>query len=138
MAESIENAVSDIEQPGTESQEQGREPGEAKMHGAGEEPRPESGDGGRIQAEQMPPFREVVEAAGQTSVYRGGQRGLLVPGAPSNQKPKVRERCLPLDRLIPMSETAANCIYIDVTAAQPANLGAFAGKELISLRAGPL
>ena len=72
LAESIENAVSDIEQPGAESQKQRREKRETKMHGAGEEPRPESGDGWRIQAEQMPPFREVVEAPGQVSVYCGG------------------------------------------------------------------
>ena len=72
LPESIENAVGDIEQPGAEGQKQRCEKGDVKMHGAGEEPRPESGDGRRIQAEQMPPFREVVEAPGQTSVYCGG------------------------------------------------------------------
>jgi len=39
------------------------------MHGSDEEPRPESSDRWRIQAEQMPPFREVVETTCQSSVY---------------------------------------------------------------------
>ena len=69
LPESIENAVGDIEQPGAEGKKQRREKGYTKMHGAGEEPRPESGDCRRIQAEQMPPFREIVEAPGQDSVY---------------------------------------------------------------------
>jgi hypothetical protein len=40
-----------------------------KVHGADEEPRPESSDRWRIQAEQMPPFREVVDTTCQVSVY---------------------------------------------------------------------
>ena len=78
LAESIENAVSDIEQPGAESQKQRHEQWNAKMHGVGEEPRPESGDCRRIQAEKMPPFREIVEAPGQNSVYCGGRKLLCL------------------------------------------------------------
>ena len=61
VAESIEDAVGDVEQPGAKGEKQRPGRGQVKMHGAGEEPRPESGDGGRIQAQQMPPFCEIVE-----------------------------------------------------------------------------
>jgi hypothetical protein len=47
------------------------------MHGAGEEPRPQCGNGRRIQAEQMPPFRKIVEATGQDSVYFAAAPHLL-------------------------------------------------------------
>ena len=70
-AKSIENAVGDVEQPGAKGEKQRLERGHVKMHGAGKEPRPESGDGWRIQAKQMPPFHQVVEALGQDSVYCG-------------------------------------------------------------------
>jgi hypothetical protein len=40
-----------------------------KMHGADEEAGPESSNGGRIQTEQMPPLREVIDTACQISVY---------------------------------------------------------------------
>jgi hypothetical protein len=39
------------------------------MHGSDEEPRPQSSDRWRIQAEQMPPFRKVIETTCQSSVY---------------------------------------------------------------------
>ncbi len=69
LAESIENAVGDVEQPGAKGEKQRLDKRQVKMHGADEEPRPESGDGWRIQTEQMPPFRKVVETLGQVSVY---------------------------------------------------------------------
>jgi hypothetical protein len=69
MAESIKNAVGDVEQPGAEGEKQRLDQGQSKMHGADEEPRPESSDRWRIQAEQMPPFREVVDTTCQVSVY---------------------------------------------------------------------
>ena len=46
-----------------------------KMHCTDEEPRPESGDGRRIQAEQMPPFGKVVEAVCTKSPERKCLRG---------------------------------------------------------------
>jgi hypothetical protein len=80
LAESIENAVGDIKQPGAKGKKQRLNQGQAKMHGAGEEPRPERGDRRRIQAKQMPPFRKVVEALSQDSVYFGhGRTGLELP-----------------------------------------------------------
>ena len=42
-----------------------------QVHGDGEEPCPESGDGGRVQAKKMPPFCEVVETLRQDLVYCG-------------------------------------------------------------------
>jgi hypothetical protein len=39
------------------------------MHSADEEPGPESSDRWRIQAEQMPPLRKVVDTPCQISVY---------------------------------------------------------------------
>ena len=50
MTESIEDAVGDVEQPGAEGEKKRLDEGQAKMHGADKEPRPESGDGGSIQA----------------------------------------------------------------------------------------
>jgi hypothetical protein len=50
MAESIENAVRDVKQPGAEREKKRLNQGQSKMHGADEKPRPESGNGGRIQA----------------------------------------------------------------------------------------
>ena len=38
LAESIENAVGDIEQPGANGEKERREKGQVKMHGAGEKP----------------------------------------------------------------------------------------------------
>jgi hypothetical protein len=69
LAEPIENAVGDVEQPGAKGQKERLQKRQVKMHGADEEERPESSDCGRIQAQEMPPLREVVETAGQSSVY---------------------------------------------------------------------
>jgi hypothetical protein len=69
LAESIENAVSDVKQPGAKREKHRLDKRKMKMHGADKEPRPERGDGRCIQAEQMPPFRQVVETSGQGSVY---------------------------------------------------------------------
>jgi hypothetical protein len=51
LGESIENAVSDIKEPGAKREKGGLDKRKMKMHGADEEPRPERGDGGGIQAE---------------------------------------------------------------------------------------
>ena len=69
LTESVENAVGDVEQPGAKGEEQRREDGQVQVHGDGEEPCPESGDGGRVQAEKMPPFCEVGETVRQVLVY---------------------------------------------------------------------
>ena len=69
LAKSVENAIGDIEQPGAEGEKQRRDKRQVEVHGASEEPRPKSGNGWRIQAEQMPPFRKIVAATGQDSVY---------------------------------------------------------------------
>ena len=69
LAESIENAVSDVKQPGAKGEKQRLEKRQVKMHGADEEPGPESSDRWRIQTEQMPPLREVVDTPCQVSVY---------------------------------------------------------------------
>ena len=60
------------------------------MHGANEEERPESSDCWRIQAQEMPPFRKVVEASGQSSVYvvRNNAIGL------SQEDPRSQKRDL--------------------------------------------
>jgi hypothetical protein len=42
------------------------------MHGTGQKPGPESGDGRRIEAKEMPPFGEIVETLSQSSVYCRG------------------------------------------------------------------
>ena len=84
LTESIENAVSDVKQPGAKGEKHRLDKRKMKMHGADEEPRPESSDGRRIQAEQMPPFRQVVEASCQVSVYVGHRfwiRFCYEPGA---------------------------------------------------------
>ena len=73
-AESVENAGRDVEQPGAKGEKQRREKGHVKMHGAGKEPGPESGDSRRIQAEKVPPFGKIGEALGQVSVYCGKLR----------------------------------------------------------------
>ncbi len=77
VAESIENAVGDVKQPGAKREKHRLDKRKMKMHGADEEPRPERGDGRRIQAEQMPPFRQVVEASCQVSVYVGPDFGFV-------------------------------------------------------------
>ncbi len=59
-AESIEDPVSDVEQPGTEGKQQRRENRHVEPHGPRKEPRPERGYSRRIQAKQVPPSREVV------------------------------------------------------------------------------
>ena len=69
LAESIENAVGDVEQPGAKREKQCLEKRQVKMHGADEEAGPESSDRWRIETEQMPPFCEVVDTACQISVY---------------------------------------------------------------------
>src|ERR1700733_3094415 len=71
LAESVENAVGDVQQPGAKSEEQRWEEGQVQVHGDGEEPCPESGDGGRVQAKKMPPFCEVGETVRQVLVYCG-------------------------------------------------------------------
>ena len=58
-----------------------------QVHGDGEEPCPESGDGGRVQAQKMPPFCEVVETLRQGLVYCGWS-GVCDP------------RCFPLSAII--------------------------------------
>ena len=69
LAESIENAITDVEQPGAKGKKErlGKRP--MKMHGANEEPGPKSGDGWGVQTEQMPPLREVGDSQGQSLVY---------------------------------------------------------------------
>ena len=74
LTQPIENAIADVEQPGAKAKEERGDQRQMQMHGAGEEPRPKSGNGGRIQAEQVPPFRQVVEALGQDLVYFGQVR----------------------------------------------------------------
>jgi hypothetical protein len=69
LAESIENAVSDVEQPGGKREKERLGKRQVKMHGADEEPGPESSDTWRIQTEQMPPVRKVVDTSCQSSVY---------------------------------------------------------------------
>jgi len=71
FAESIEDAVGDVEKPGAEGEQQRGEYWHVEAHGAGEEPSPERSDGWRIQAKQVPPMRKVVEAPGQGLVYDG-------------------------------------------------------------------
>ncbi len=69
LAESIENAITDVEQPGAKGKKErlGKRP--VKMHRANEEPGPKSGDGWRVQTEQMPPLREVGDTQCQILVY---------------------------------------------------------------------
>jgi len=71
LAESIENAVGDVKQPGAKREKECLEKRQVKMHGADEEPGPESSHRWCIETEQMPPFREVVETTCQISVYVG-------------------------------------------------------------------
>jgi hypothetical protein len=51
MAESIKNAVGDVEQPGAKREKECLEKRQVKMHGADEKPGPESSNRWRIQAE---------------------------------------------------------------------------------------
>ena len=51
LAESIENAISDVKQPGAKGKKERLGKREVKMHGTGEEPGPESSNRWRIQAE---------------------------------------------------------------------------------------
>ena len=71
LAESIENAVGDVKQPGAKREKQRLDKRQVKMHGTDEEPRPQSSNGRGIQTEEMPPFRKVVETTCQISVYVG-------------------------------------------------------------------
>jgi hypothetical protein len=77
LAESVENAIGDIEQPGAEGEKQRRDKRQAEMHGASEEPRPKGSNSWRIQAEQMPPFRKIVAATDQDPVYFAAAPRLL-------------------------------------------------------------
>ena len=69
LAESIENAVRDVKQPGAKREKERLGKRQVKMHGADEEPGPQSSDGGRVQTEQMPPLRQVVDTPCQDLVY---------------------------------------------------------------------
>ena len=51
LAESIEKAVSDVKQPGAKGKKERLRKRQVKMHGADEEPGPQSSDRWRIQAE---------------------------------------------------------------------------------------
>lgn len=50
----VEQTVHDVEQPGAEAQNREYGPGDGGGDGAGEAPRPEGGDAGSVEAEQMP------------------------------------------------------------------------------------
>jgi hypothetical protein len=69
LAESVENAISDVNQPGAKGEKERLGKRQVKMHGADKETGPESSDCWGIQTEQMPPFREVVDTTCQSSVY---------------------------------------------------------------------
>ena len=69
LAESIENAVRNVKQPGAKGEKERLGKRQVKMHGADEEPGPQSRDRWRVQTEQMPPLRQVVDTLCQTSVY---------------------------------------------------------------------
>ncbi len=68
LAESIEDAVGNVEEPSARGKEKRGENWHVEAHGASEEPCPERSDGGRIQAKQVPPMCKVVEAPAQGSV----------------------------------------------------------------------
>ena len=69
LAESIENAVGDVKQPGGQRENECLGKRQVKVHGANEEPRPESRNRWGIETEEMPPFRKVVDTPCQTLVY---------------------------------------------------------------------
>jgi hypothetical protein len=51
LAESIEDAVCDVKQPGAKGKKEGLGKRQVKMHGADEEPGPKSSDRWRVQTE---------------------------------------------------------------------------------------
>ena len=69
LAESIENAISNVEQPRAKGKKERLGKGPVKMHGADEEPGPQGSDGWCVQTEEVPPLREVVDIPCQRSVY---------------------------------------------------------------------
>ncbi len=63
FAQSMEDAVREIEQPCRQAQQKHCDRRQTEMHGSRKEPCPEDGDGGCVQAEQVPPCSESVAAA---------------------------------------------------------------------------
>src|SRR5271170_7856637 len=71
-AKAVEDAVGDVDEPGSQGQQQRRGPGQADVHGAGEAPGPESGYGRGIKREQMPPAHQRRKA--KSGPGGGGER----------------------------------------------------------------